>query len=713
MAQTHQEQSLGAPGAMVSIITITPDTRDASEARRQEINRMLVETNDPGPRSELTYRPLIDCMLDGVLIAQEDGAITNTNESTRLLLQFSESELQRLTVPQLISGADASLMGKIVRRLDNERHVCVEAYMPRKDGTMFPAEIVATTVKYGEGLLCCFFVHDVSRRKKAEDSLNSVTRSIMRAKRVETAGTIAGQIAHDFNNLLTPLLAYPELIRRDLPEGCRSKNLLDVIEKTSEDMLRITQQLLDLSRRGQHSQNIFNINDVADRVVCLLRESGNFSNVDITADLAPDLLPIKGAAEQMLRVVQNLCQNAIDAVEQSGRVEVKTGNVYVDRPTGYYNKIAVGEYVRLTVADDGPGIPDNIKDNIFDPFFTTRKASKRRGSGLGLSVVHGIVRDHNGQIDIETAPGRGASFHLYFPICREEEEAPDATPSKIPSDSIKSVLVVDDDPQQREIVSSLFGRLGSQVWSVPSGERAVQFIAECATVGSSEQSRQRQNRLPDIVVMDVIMDPGMDGNEACKRILELHPEQKVIMVSGYPPREAERGSRAVGAITYLAKPLTLGKIEYALTQLDGERKPSPVSTGLAPCVAGSILVVDDEEGIRRLFRMILSTAFMNSKIDLAANGMEAVETFKAGHHAVILLDLRMPVMNGMAAFTEIHEYCRKNNWLMPSVVFCTGFAPSSAVKDTISSDRAHCLLTKPVGGDDLVEAVRERLLARR
>ena len=123
----------------------------------------------------------------------------------------------------------------------------------------------------------------------------------------------------------------------------------------------------------------------------LLRESGTFTDVDLAADLAPDLLPIKGAAEQMLRVVQNLCQNAIDAVEQSGRVEVRTGNVYVDRQAGYYNKIPIGEYVRLTVSDNGPGIPDNIRDNIFDPFFTTRRASKRRGSGLGLSVRNNFV----------------------------------------------------------------------------------------------------------------------------------------------------------------------------------------------------------------------------------------------------------------------------------------------------------------------------------
>jgi PAS domain S-box-containing protein len=711
MAKKHERSITAAPS--VAVITITPDTRDASVVRREEINRMLVETTASNSRTDLTYRPLIDCILDGVLIAQEDGVITNTNESACSLLQFSEPEMEKLTVPQLISGADASLMGKIVKRLADERHVCIEGYMPRKDDTMFPAEIVATTVKYGEELLYCFFVRDVSRRKKAEESLSSVTRSIMRAKRVETAGTIAGQIAHDFNNLLTPLLAYPELIKRDLPEGCRSKNLLDVIEKTSEDMLRITQQLLDLSRRGQHSQNIFNVNDVADRVVSLLRESGTFTDVDLAADLAPDLLPIKGAAEQMLRVVQNLCQNAIDAVEQSGRVEVRTGNVYVDRQAGYYNKIPIGEYVRLTVSDNGPGIPDNIRDNIFDPFFTTRRASKRRGSGLGLSVVHGIVRDHDGLIDIETAPGKGTSFHLYFPICRDEEETPDAGPAKIPPERIQSVLVVDDDAQQREIVAGLFGRLGSQVWSVPSGERAVQFIAECATMGTNEQSKQREARLPDIVVMDVIMDPGMDGNEACKRILELHPEQKVIMVSGYPPREAERGSQAVGAITYLAKPLTLEKIEYALSQLEGERKPIAAQTGLTPCAAGGILIVDDEEGIRRLFSMILSTAFMNAKVDLAANGLEAVEAFKTGHHAVILMDLRMPVMNGMAAFVEICEHCKKSSWSMPAVVFCTGFAPSSDVKAIVSGDGMHCLLTKPVGGDDLVAAVRERILARR
>jgi CheY-like chemotaxis protein/two-component sensor histidine kinase len=527
------------------------------------------------------------------------------------------------------------------------------------------------------------------------------------ADRVQIAGAVAGQIAHDFNNLLTPFFAYPELIRAELPEESRSRELLSAMERAAEDMAYITQQLLALSRRGHAGRVTLNINDVIRRIVPELADSVHDRNIEIVSELAPDLMIITGVPEQLHCTVQYLCQNSIDAIETVGRIVIKTENVYVDRRGGRYNELIIGEYVKLTVSDNGEGIPEEVRDKIFDPFFTTRKNLKKRGAGLGLSIVQGIAKDHNGVIDLESTPGQGTTVSLYFPICRDD--IPAKEPVREGVDRHETVLIVDDDFKQREILARLFRSHGYQVTCLPHGERAVEYMAECARPAGGTISVA--DRFPNVVVLDVVMEPGIDGRETCKRILEIRPQQPIIMVSG---RSTPKGSVLNGSmtsVTHVRKPLTWRKITAALDSLDKQaRAPvKPQVDSFRPCDPGRILIVDDEEGIRRLFHMLLSSAFPKATIDMAANGAEAVEAFRNGRHGAILMDLQMPTMHGMAAFARIQAVCEEEKWRMPAVVFCTGFAPSSAVDKIITEDRHHCLLTKPVSGDKLVRTVKERL----
>ncbi len=523
-------------------------------------------------------------------------------------------------------------------------------------------------------------------------------------KNAESASKVAGQIAHDFNNLLTPLLAYPDLIRKDLPPKCRGRDLLDIVEKTALDMARISQQLLALSGRGQLAQTSININDVAARVISLLSNSAETRDVEFVADLESSLLPVNAAPEQLLRAVQNLCQNALDAVERSGRIVVKTENTYVDAPTGHQNKVKVGEYVKLSVTDNGTGVPPGIAEKMFEPFFTTKRTSQKRGTGLGLSVVRGIVRDHGGTIDVTSAPGKGTTFDLYLPVARDALTEVAATE---PVHSGETVLVVDDDAVQRDVITELFRLRGYLVTGKPNGESAVEHIARCADTDSKGPGPTQ--RLPDIVILDVVLGAGMDGKEACKRILEINPRQRIVMVSGYPAADEAGVAAQTSTVTYLSKPLTWGRLHGALRSLDKHEQEPEATDGQVPRDKNHVMIADDEEGIRKLFQMILSSAFPKARIELVCNGAEAVDAFCARHHAIVLMDLRMPIMDGKTSFQKIKEVCSTRNWELPSVVFCTGFAPPSSVQDIVDTSSKHSLLTKPVSGDDLVSAIRERL----
>jgi len=521
------------------------------------------------------------------------------------------------------------------------------------------------------------------------ERLSELTQAqLARAKRLETAGTIAGQIAHDFNNLLTPLMAYPSMIRKDLAEGSQGREVLDIMEKTAHDMAHITQQLLSLSRRGRIDQKEFNVNDIVQQALSLLKGTKLPPGIQIQTAIAEDLDKVKGGDDQILRVVQNIFNNAIDAMGEQGTLSVKTENVKVSEPIGHYDTIRPGEYVRIMIGDTGCGIPDAVKDRIFDPFFSTKKATRRRGSGLGLSVVHGIVKDHGGYVDLQTVEGKGSVFSLYLPVV---EQPAAAAAEGVLKGGHETILIVDDDPTQIEVNSRILSSLGYTVHGVESGEEAVAFV--------------RKNTV-DLIVLDIVMPLGIDGLETYRRIKEVNPDQRAIIVSAFDELEKVTKMQSMGAGQFIRKVVSLETLGRAVRQeLDKALR------GRTP-VRGEkvrILLVDDEEMIRSLFRMILSSALPDVTIDTACNGAEAVEAFNALHHALLVMDLNMPVMDGREAFAKIQQACSEKGWEMPPVIFCTGFAPPESVRKTVAQGDRHMLLSKPVTEEALLKAIKDRI----
>jgi signal transduction histidine kinase/CheY-like chemotaxis protein len=674
-------------------LNLLPDPRARTAAETSAAAARAAAALAPSQETTPISAEWLQSFPDAVLVVRQDGSIQDANAKAVEVFRTDREALCRGRLGDLCPRLDAAVTDLLFRSAEQGTRVVVDVLIQPRVGEAFAVELIPVlhSRRRPSGSETALVVRT---GRTSEDQAGLIEARIARAERLEMAGTLAGQIAHDFNNLLTPLLAYPEMIRQELAANSPAVEYVNIVEKTAGDMQHLTQQLLSLSRRGQMGQEVFSLNDVVKEVADLLRPAVD-AGIAIETDLADNLLPVKGGRGQMRRVVQNLCQNSLDAMADSGRLRIRTDNVYLDAPFGQYDTVRVGEYVKLTVSDTGSGIPEEIKDRIFDPFFTTKRSARHRGAGLGLSIVHGIIKDHGGYVDLETQVGRGTAFFVYIPICREKVAGEVAV--GLPRGT-ETILVVDDDAPQVQVLTDLLGSLGYRVTGVRSGEEALRLI-------------EQERRAFDLVILDMIMDEGLSGLQTFLRLRATTPGQKVMLISGFAraaPDVAAAQQRGAGG--YLRKPLTIERVARSVRQeLDG----TPAAAASAPGAGSAkrILIVDDDRTIRRLFAMIITSEFPTAVIEQADNGEEAIVAFANQRHDVIIMDLQMPLIDGRETFTRILGVCGERHWKPPAVIFCTGYAPPASLGEIIGrpGQSRHTLLRKPVKSDTLLQAVRERL----
>lgn len=234
---------------------------------------------------------------------------------------------------------------------------------------------------------------------------------------------------------------------------------------------------------------------------------------------------------------------------EGGTLNIMTKNIYVDQSSGYYNKVKTGEYVCLTISDSGPGIPEEIQYRILEPFFSTKTADKKKGSGLGLSIVHAVIEDHHGYLDWKSSPEQGTSFYVYLPITRDKIHRSVADNLR---GGTERLLIVDDDRIQRNVAANLLEKLGYNVASVASGEKAIKYV---------------KNFRQDLIILDMIMPDGMDGAETYRKILDIYPGQPALVMTGYAEAERVKLALSMGASKILRKPLTLQVLGQAVREI--------------------------------------------------------------------------------------------------------------------------------------------------
>jgi PAS domain S-box-containing protein len=503
--------------------------------------------------SEENYKNLIENANEAIFVAQ-DGKLVFINPMTTIMIGYSGEELMIKPFAGFIHPDDRDMViDRHVRRMRGEELPHIYSFrIIRVNGKVIWVELNAVCVNWKGKPATLNFLSDITDRKRAEEEKRSLEERLQRSEKMEALGQLAGGVAHDLNNVLGVLTGYSELLLGEIPEGQRTRGYAEKILQSTEKGAAIIQDLLTLARRGVTASDVVNLNSVVSdflKTPVFEKLTDYHPRVTFRTECDPKLLNIKGSPVHLEKTLMNLVSNAAESISGKGQVTIRTESRYLDKPLQGYDEVKEGDYAVLAVYDTGTGIPAENRKKIFEPFYT-KKTMGRSGTGLGLAIVWGTVKDHNGYIDLQTEVGEGSTFTLYFPVTRDELIAQH---QKMPIEQYmgngESVLVVDDIAEQRDIAARLLTRLGYSVRVVSSGEEAVEYL---------------KGNISDILVLDMIMAPGMDGLETYQRILEINPKQKAILVSGFSETDRVKKAQKLGAGAYVKKPYVIEKIGVSL-----------------------------------------------------------------------------------------------------------------------------------------------------
>jgi len=397
------------------------------------------------------------------------------------------------------------------------------------------------------------FIQDLTILEKAEKEKSELQERIVRAEKMEAIGLLAGGFAHDCNNILGGIMGYIEMALMKMSSDDHNQKLLKASLESVDKLAQLVQDLLTLARRGVIKTSVLNLNDVVSSFLqssIYTRIKTYNPGIKVNVDLEPDLMNMVGKQVHLDKTVMNLVTNAAEALPNGGTITISTENQYVDSPiNGYDLSIDEGEYVVLSVSDNGTGIAAEDMNRIFEPFYSTKVMGKS-GTGLGMAVVYGTVKDNQGSIDVHSIEGIGTTFKLFFPITREKTvRKKTSLPMKSYIGNGQKVLIIDDVKTQREIASDILSQLGYCVATVASGEEAIDYV---------------KNNPADLLVLDMIMSPGIDGLDTYRKILEIRPKQRAIIASGFSESDRVKECERLGAGQYISKPYTFEAIGVAV-----------------------------------------------------------------------------------------------------------------------------------------------------
>ena len=517
----------------------------------------LFKTNQLLRESEERFRVINTSALDAVVLMDDAGKAVLFNPAAEKMFGFAEAEcigkdVHSLLMPERYREAFSRGFQEFLRTGTGPAvGKVLELSAKRKDGQEIPIEIAVAPIRRGGHYWASAVIRDITERKRAEEALRASEEKLARSKKMESLGLLAGGVAHDLNNVLAGIVSYPELLLLDLPKDSKLRKPIETMQETGHRAAAIVQDLITVARGVAIAKEPLNLNAIVEDYLLSLefKKLEQFhSTVTIKTNLDNDLLNISGSDAHLRKVVMNLVSNASEAIEGSGNVIISTMNRYVDRPISGYDDVNVGEYAVLSVSDDGPGISPDDLERIFEPFYT-KKVMGRSGTGLGLAVVWNVVQDLKGYLDV-ISDENGTTFELYFPITRDEVSGKDlAIPIKDYQGNGETILVVDDVESQREIACEMLETLGYKTKAVSSGEEAVEYL---------------KAHKVDLILLDMIMDPGINGRETYEKIIKIHPNQKAVIASGFAETDDVKEAQKLGAGQYIKKPLTLEKMGIAV-----------------------------------------------------------------------------------------------------------------------------------------------------
>lgn len=540
-------------------IRIDPDGLHFAELKNMAhaANRMIegLEGAQASLReSEGRLRAIFNTQAMGISVLDSGGRFLRYNRKWLQMTGYGEKEMACLTNRALTHPSDMAETERMAALLNGKvlDTVSFEKRFLRKDGSHFWGSVNVSVSRKGKRAgSAVVMVIDITARKVAEQEKEELAAQLSRSKKMEAVGLLAGGVAHDLNNILSGVVSYPELILMQLSEESELRKPIELIRSSGERAAAVVSDLLTLSRGVAGSRDVLNLSAIATDYMESpehLRLSGFAPGVTFVIRCDPVPAPVSGSAIHVRKALMNLVFNAAEAIESAGEIVVSVENRTLSEPLKGYEIIPAGAYVQLAVSDSGSGIAEGDRERIFEPFYT-RKKMGRSGTGLGLAVVWNTMRDTGGYIDL-TSGSAGTTITLYFPVtCEEPSPESRPLPAETYRGSGETVLVVDDEKNQREIATQILRELGYRVTAVPSGEAAVALL---------------EQRKMDIVMLDMIMAPGMSGLEAFEHIVRINPRQNAFMASGYARSGDVEKARELGVSGFVSKPYSIEEIGLAV-----------------------------------------------------------------------------------------------------------------------------------------------------
>jgi two-component system, cell cycle sensor histidine kinase and response regulator CckA len=485
---------------------------------------------------------------DIVVVHDRRGRISTINRAGEHALGYSREEV-RMLEPNWIFGNDyIDTINQMIGAGAGSQPQTFRSELSRRRGHRVPVDVHAR-VLIGDGEVVGLMAigRDLSERDRLESELRQ-------AQKMEAVGRLATGIAHDFNSLITVLIDYSDELLERIPPASEARHAAESVRRATGRASALTQQLLAFSRRQTDLSHSIDLNRVVRHMDDMLRRLLG-PQIAIDLQLQPELAAIRADESQIGQVIMNLAVNARDAMPRGGTLSMRTANVELGQE---HLDVIPGPHVLLTVADNGQGMTSEVRDRLFEPFFTTKEAG--RGTGLGLSMVYGIVRQCGGHIEVDSAPGEGTRLRVYFPSQTPADEAVAPAPVPRAANIVRGegvVLLAEDDASVRRLVVAELTRRGFSVIEAEDGRAALEIFT-------------RDKAHIDVLVTDVLM-PRLNGADLAKEAERIHPGVKILFISGHPER-AGHGLDPTGVTNLLMKPFTADTLAARIKELMSGRK---------------------------------------------------------------------------------------------------------------------------------------------
>lgn len=492
-------------------------------------------------------KALSEASFEAILLSK-NGLCVDMN--TTAVKMFGYSRDEAIGSPATIIFSPEQLK-RVMKKIQAEVTTPYEAVITKKDGSTFPVLVQGRTIDYLGAKVRVTAMSDISIRKDAEKEKEKLTEQLHQAKKMESIGLMAGGVAHDLNNILSGIIGYPELLLQSLPEDSPLQKPIEAIRESGQRAATVVADLLTVARSAATTREAHDLNALIRQYMnspeCKTLRSRH-PQVSYTHHFEAKDSTILCSSVHVKKCLMNLTLNAAEAINGEGSIRISTSNQTIDDAKSREQDIAAGNYVILSVQDTGSGISEEDLKHIFEPFYTKKEMGKS-GTGLGLTVVWNTMEDHNGKVSA-TSSSNGTCFELFFPV--SSEAIPTETKNTLPEpdeNGNESILIVDDEPHLRDIGSKILQDAGYIVYSVSSGEHALEFVKQTPV---------------DLLILDMLMRPGMSGYQTYQQILQVVPDQKAIIVSGFSESEDVQKTLALGAGNFIKKPYSMEQLKRAV-----------------------------------------------------------------------------------------------------------------------------------------------------